>query len=583
MKRPIELLLAGVVALWCTSPAYPQPLPEGNSGIPAKQAVFAKKFIVATANPLATEAGYRILRQGGSAVDAAIAAQLVLNLVEPQSSGIGGGAFILHYAAKERKLSAYDGRETAPAAARPDRFLAGDGKPMKFYDAVVGGKSVGVPGTLRVLELAYRKHGRLPWATLFEPAIRLAEHGFKVSPRLNTLLSKDRYLPQQPGARDYFYDADGSARAVGHVLKNPQFGAVLRRVAREGVAAFYEGEIAQDIVDTVRNAANPGDITVEDLAGYRAKERKPVCGPYRAYRICGMPSPSSGGMTVLQMLTMLERFEMDKIDPGSAMAAHLFAEAGKLAYADRGRYMGDSDFVAVPERALIDRDYLTRRSRLISPDKAMTKGVAGEPDGMKLSGLGEDAALDLPSTSHLVAVDRRGNAVSMTTTIEAEFGSRLMVRGFLLNNELTDFSFAPAQDGKPVANRVEAGKRPRSSMAPTIVFDREGKVHLLIGSPGGSAIINYVAKTLIGVLDWGLDVQQAIALPNMGSRNIGGATELEEASNAAALAEALQAMGHKVKVIDLPSGLHGVQRVSGQRAGWVGGADPRREGIVRGD
>jgi gamma-glutamyltranspeptidase/glutathione hydrolase len=404
-----------------------------------------------------------------------------------------------------------------------------------------------------------------------------------VSPRLNSLLAKDRYLPQQPSAREYFYDADGGARAVGHVLKNPQFGAVLRRVAREGVAAFYEGKIAQDIVDTVRNASNPGDITVEDIAGYRAKERKPVCGPYRAYRICGMPSPSSGGITVLQMLTMLERFEMDKIDPGSAMAAHLFAEAGKLAYADRGRYMGDSDFVAVPERALIDRDYLARRSRLISPERAMVKGVAGEPEGMKLSESGEDTALDLPSTSHLVAVDRRGNAVSMTTTIEAEFGSRLMVHGFLLNNELTDFSFAPEQDGKPVANRVEGGKRPRSSMAPTIVFDKEGKVHLLIGSPGGSAIINYIAKTLIGVLDWGLDVQQAIALPNMGSRNIGGATELENGPKAAALAEALQAMGHQVKVIDLPSGLHGVQRVSGRRAGWVGGADPRREGIVKGD
>jgi gamma-glutamyltranspeptidase/glutathione hydrolase len=583
MNRPIKLLAAGVVALWCISPAYPQPLPEGSSGGAPKQAVFAKKFIVSTANPLATEAGYRILRQGGSAVDAAIAAQLVLNLVEPQSSGIGGGAFILHYAAKPRKLSAYDGRETAPAAARPDRFLAGDGKPMKFYDAVVGGRSVGVPGTLRVLELAHRKHGRLPWAALFQPAIRLADDGFSVSPRLNSLLASDRHLRLQPVARDYFYDADGRARAVGHLLKNPQFGAVLRRVARQGVTAFYEGEIAQDIVDAVRSAANPGDLALEDIAGYRAKQRAPVCGPYRAYRICGMPSPSSGGMTVLQMLTMLERFEMDKIDPGSAMAAHLFAEAGKLAYADRGRYMGDSDFVAVPERALIDRDYLARRSRLISPDRAMAKGVAGAPDGIKLSGWGEDTAPDLPSTSHLVAIDRRGNAVSLTTTIEAEFGSRLMVRGFLLNNELTDFSFAPEQDGKPVANRVEGGKRPRSSMAPTIVFDREGKIYLLIGSPGGSAIINYVAKTLIGVLDWGLDVQQAIALPNMGSRNIGGATELEKGPKAAALADALRAMGHQVKVIDLPSGLHGVQRVSGQRAGWIGGADPRREGIAKGD
>ena len=563
-----------------------QQAPEIATGHAARQAVKTRHFAIAAANPLATRAGYDIIKRGGNAVDAAIAVQMVLNLVEPQSSGIGGGAFILHYDARARKLAAYDGRETAPSAARPDRFIGPDGKPMQFYDAVVGGKSVGVPGTLRVLEMAHRRHGKLKWAMLFAPAIQLAESGFAVSPRLAASIAADKFLTRQEAVRRYFHNADGSPLKAGQVLKNPDFAAVLRRVAKEGADAFYKGEIARDIVAAVRNAPNnPGDLTETDIAGYQAKRREPVCGNYRVHRVCGFPLPSSGGMTVLQILGMLEHFDMSASKPagGAAtlMGVHLFAEAGKLAYADRGLYMADPDFVKAPVAGLLDKAYLAGRAALIRHSGAMAGAAKpGVPKAMKTATLGTDNALELPSTSHIAIVDRRGNALSMTTTIEDAFGSRLMVRGFLLNNELTDFSFAAEENGRPVANRVEAGKRPRSSMAPVIVFDRAGRVQLVAGSPGGSAIINYVAKTLVGVLDWGLDVQQAISLPNFGSRNFGGATELERYTGIASLEEGLKLLGHNVRVIELTSGLQGIQRSPG---GWVGGADPRREGIVLGD
>jgi gamma-glutamyltranspeptidase / glutathione hydrolase len=556
--------------------------PERPSGWTAKQAVSAKHEMIATANPLATAAGYRILKQGGSAADAAVAAQLVLNLVEPQSSGIGGGAFIVHHQGSTGRVAAYDGRETAPAAATPERFLDQDGAPMKFFDAIVGGKSVGVPGTLRVLELAHKKHGKLPWATLFAPAIELAERGFPVSARLNGLLTAEKALTRDPVANAYFYQADGTPRPVGYLLKNPEFAATLKRIAAVGPDAFYRGDIARDIVAKIRShPTNPGDMTETDLANYKAKERAAVCGPYRSYRVCGMPPPSSGGMTVLQILGMLERFDLPRLEPGSFYAVHLFAEAGSLAYADRGRYIADPDFVKVPA-GLLDGDYLNARSALIRPDRTLGRAMPGDPrttPGQQEVPWADDASPEFPSTSHLSIVDRYGNALAMTTTIEDGFGSRQMVRGFLLNNELTDFSLAPMNGGKPVANRVEAGKRPRSAMSPTIVYDRAGHVHAIVGSPGGSSIINYVAKTLVGILDWKLDPQQAIDLPNVGSHNF-GYVELEKGTAAVALEPKLRALGHEVRVINHTSG---VQAIARTRTGWVGGADSRREGTVLGD
>ena len=574
------------VAVFCcliASIAIAQPVaPERPSGWTPKQAVTAKREMIGTANPLATEAGNAMLRRGGSTVDAAVAAQMVLNLVEPQSSGIGGGAFIVHHDGRSKTLAAYDGRETAPSAATPERFLDKGGAPLGFTDAVVGGRSVGVPGTLRVLRLAHNKHGRLPWAALFEPAIALAERGFPVSARLHDALANEKALARDPVASAYFYRSDGSPHPVGGILKNPDFAATLKRIAVEGPDAFYRGEIAREIVAKVRShPVNPGDITEADLAGYKAKVRAPVCGWYREYRVCGMPPPSSGATTVLQMLGILERFDMRRIDHGSLFAVHLFAEAGKLAYADRGRFLADPDFVNIPD-GLLDEGYLRERSGLIDPQRALGTATAGDP-GKRLAtrkvAWADDNSIEFPSTSHISVVDRYGNALAMTTTIEDGFGSRQMVRGFLLNNELTDFSFAPVTDGKPVANRVEGRKRPRSSMAPTIVYDRAGRVHAVVGSPGGSAIINYVAKTLIGMLDWKLDPQQAIDLPNFGSRNF-GYVELETGTAIAALEPKLRALGHDVRVIDHTSGLQAIAR---NRGGWIGGADPRREGTVLGD
>jgi gamma-glutamyltranspeptidase/glutathione hydrolase len=556
--------------------------PEFPSGWTPKKAVTAARAMIATANPLATEAGFRILKQGGTATDAAIAAQMVLNLVEPQSSGIGGGAFIVHYQKQGNRVEALDGRETAPAAATPSRFLDASGHPFKFVDAVVGGRSVGVPGTLRMLELAHQRHGRLKWSRLFLPAIGLAERGWPMSPRLFGALANERNLAKDPIAKAYFYRDDGTPHPVGTLLRNPEFAATLKRIASEGPDAFYKGEIARDIVAKVRtHPTNPGDVTEADLAGYRAKVRAPVCGPYRVYRICGMPPPSSGGYAVLQMLGMLERFDLSRIEPASFQAVHLFAQAGTLAFADRNRYVADPEFVPLPD-GLLDPDYLHERSAAIRPERAFDRAEAGDPhlrSRARNVALADDRSLEFPSTSHLSIVDRYGNALAMTTTIEDLFGSRQMVRGFLLNNELTDFSMVPAEDGKPVANRVEANKRPRSAMAPTIVFDRQGHVHAVVGSPGGSAIINYVAKTLIGMLDWKLDPQAAIDLPNFGSRNF-GFVELEKGSTAAALEPKLRALGHDVRVIDHNSGLQAIART---KHGWIGGADPRREGIVLGD
>ncbi len=556
----------------------------GGSGLPTLAAsgpreTFAEQQIVAAAHPLAVEAGREILRAGGSAADAAIAVQAVLTLVEPQSSGIGGGGFLLHYDERARLLESYDGRETAPASARPDMFLGPDGEPLKFYDAVVGGLSVGVPGVLRMLEQAHREHGKLPWAQLFAPAIKLAEDGFPVSPRLAESIAEDEYLGKMPVSGRYFYAADGKPLAAGAQLRNPALAEALRAIADGGADAFYSGKIAEDIVAAVNNAQpRAGGMTLADLAGYQPMKRAVPCGTYRVYKVCGMGPPSSGGITVLQILGMLRRFDMANEDPLSVAAAHRFAEASRLAYADRDRFLGDPDFVKMPLAGMIDPDYLADRSELIHDDRASPNALPGNPPGDATIGASQHQFEPI-STSHMVIVDRDGNIVTFTTTVENAFGSRLMVDGFILNNQLTDFSFRPSIDGRPVANRVAAGKRPRSSMAPVIVFDRAtGAPVYALGSPGGANIIDYVAEALVALLDWNLSPAEAAALPHVINRN--GPTLLEEGRGLESLGAALTAMGDTVKFQPIDSGLNIV--ALGEN-GMVGASDPRREGVALGD
>jgi gamma-glutamyltranspeptidase/glutathione hydrolase len=569
---------AAVGVFLAASSLWAQPAPEPATPLARKQLVTSQRFMVVAAHPLAARAGYDAIRRGGSAVDAAIATELVLNLVEPQSSGIGGGGFLLHYAARDAKLEAYDGRETAPASATPERFLGADGRPLDWPAAVISGKSVGVPGLLRLLEFAHRRHGKLPWAKLFEPAIKLAQEGFPVSPRLSALIAADRFLPLDSNARRYFYLPDGKARPAGTLLKNPEFAAVLKRVAAGGADAFYRGGISRYIAGAVRShKRTPGDLAEADLAAYSAKQREPLCGAYRRWKVCGMPPPSSGGFAVLQILKILERFDLRALKPDSVEAVHLFAEAGRLAYADRNLYIADPDFVRAPLAALLESPYLASRAKLIAPGHSMGRARAGNPAGVA-AGYGIAEPLELPATSHVSIVDAEGNAVALTASIEAAFGNRQMVRGFFLNNELTDFSWAPEEDGKPVANRVEAKKRPRSSMAPTMVFDKKGKLSMVIGSPGGHSIINYVALTLVNVLDWNMDIQKAIDAPRTGSRN--GPTEIEQGTKLERLAPELERMGHSVRIRAEASGLHGIVRTT---TGWAGGTDPRREGVALGD
>ncbi len=599
MKTRFALLAAAALLSACAAAPsnfsdQPALLPEAPSGYTDKPGWAATRFAVAAANPLATDAGYRVLKAGGSAVDAAVAVQMVLALVEPQSSGIGGGAFLLHYNGKD--VEAFDGRETAPAAADEKLFLGADGKPLAFYDAVVGGRSVGVPGTVRMLEMAHRQYGKLPWARLFEPAIALAEGGFKVSPRLNTLVKADAHLKKDPVAAAYFFKPGGDARDVGSRLRNPELAAVLRRIAAEGSKALYEGEVAQAIVDKVRrHPGNPGKMTLADLAGYQPKKRTPVCYDYAAkgkdYRICGFPPPSSGAIAIGQILGILNQAGADAIPlenglPG-ARWLHLYMEASRLAFADRNQYLGDPDFVQPPAgswMSLLEPTYLAERARLIGP-QSMKVAQPGVPGTLKAS---YAPSLEQPEygTSHISIVDAYGNAIAMTTTIEDQFGARQMVSvkggpgGFLLNNELTDFSFAPADaQGKPIANRVQPGKRPRSSMAPTLVFDKAtGQLVMSGGSPGGALIIHFTAKTVYGMLNWGLNAQQAIDLPNFGSLN--GPSLLEEKRFPAATVDALRARGAQVHEQAMTSGLQAIQKTP---SGFFGGADPRREGVVRGD
>ncbi|MCZ6837934.1 MAG: gamma-glutamyltransferase [Alphaproteobacteria bacterium] len=579
--RWIAGFLVCLLAIFST-PAVGQNLqPEDGTGRQRHDLARAERHMVAAAHPEAVAAGLEMLRAGGSAADAAVAVQLVLNLVEPQSSGIGGGAFLLYHDGVSKQLTAFDGRETAPAAATGKLFVNSDGTPMKFFDAVVGGRSVGTPGTVALLASVHESHGRLPWKRLFAPAIALAENGFTVTPRLEGLLQGrrgERLRTYAPAAR-YFFPGSELLKAE-MLVTNKSFAETLRAIAVEGPSAFYAGALARDIVATVRGVTgNPGLLVETDLAAYRVIKRVPICHPYRGHRVCGMGPPSSGALTVGQILGILEHFDLASLGPDSFDSWHLIAEASKLAFADRARYMADADFVPVPVEGLLDRAYLAARARQISRDHAMPTPVsAGEPPRRKGQLQAPDASQGRPGTSHISIIDSDGNAVSMTTTIEGAFGSQLMVRGFLLNNELTDFSFSPTRNGRPIANRVEPGKRPRSSMAPTMVFDGAGNLELIIGSPGGSAIIGYVAQTLIAVLDWGLDIQAAIDLAHVVNRN--GATDIEAGTNAARLQAALASRGHDVRIRDLNSGLHGIAVT---KDGLRGGADPRREGVARGD
>jgi gamma-glutamyltranspeptidase/glutathione hydrolase len=595
-RRLCALGLAGLVGCAGPQPATAPaaaPQPEAASGLRSNPGWTSRSHAVAAANPLAVEAGHHMLKAGGSAIDAAVAVQMVLTLVEPQSSGIGGGAFLLYF--DGRAVEAFDGRETAPAAAREDLFLGVDRKPLPFHEAVVGGRSVGVPGAVRMLEMAHRQHGKLPWSRLFEPAIALAENGFRVSPRLHVQLRGEQHLKKDPVAAAYFYDPDGSPRAVGTVLRNPELARVLRRIAAEGSRALHEGDIAQAIVDKVRShPTNPGGLGLQDLAAYQPKKREAIChdhaAPPRQYRICGFPPPGSGAIAIGQILGILAQTPAARLplDPGGLPSAewlHVYSEASRLAFADRAQYLADPDFVQAPAAgwaSLLEPSYLAARARLVGPAR-MNDVQPGRPAGAPVA---HAPMPDQPErgTSHISIVDAAGHAVAMTTTIEDQFGSRQMVRGFLLNNQLTDFSFTPADaQGRPVANRVQPGKRPRSSMAPTLVFDKaSGGLVMSAGSPGGASIIHYTAKALHGVLNWGLLPQQAVDMPNFA--NVGGPTALEQGRFPAATLQALRARGGEVREQDLTSGLHVLARGTAHgEVVWFGGADPRREGTVMGD
>ncbi len=546
-----------------------------SDSVPVK----ASKFMAATANPYATEAALEILREGGSAVDAAIAVQMVLTLVEPQSSGIGGGGFMLHFDSLTGETVAYDGREKAPASTSETMFLRANGEPMGWYEAVVGGLSVGVPGVVRMLEMAHQDHGKLPWDRLFQPAIDLARAGFPVSDRMNYLSAADTYLKTFESTAQYFFDAAGAPHPVGTIVKNPELAQTLEMIAGGGADAFYTGPLAETITQTVQNAPlNPTMMTTADMAAYTAVRRQAVCSPYRSYIVCGMPPPSSGGITTLQILGILESFPMPHLRPGSMLSSHLIAEASRLAFADRNHYLADSDVTPHPD-GMIDPGYLRDRAKLIKMVEATPNAQPGNPGGIQETHLAPDSADKGLSTTHFSIVDGDGNVVSMTSSIETQFGSRLMTSGFLLNNQLTDFAWIPKKDGKPVANRPEAGKRPRSSMSPTLVFDHDGRFVMAVGSPGGSSIIGYVTKTLIATLDWKLNIQQAIDLPHVLNKN--GATRIEAGTPMETLKPVLDGMGHEVEMREMTSGLQGI---------WItpdgtleGGVDPRREGVAAGD
>nr|WP_231894430.1 gamma-glutamyltransferase [Vibrio tritonius] len=553
--------------------------PEQSTGTEHKSLVTSKHWMVNAANPHASEVGAQILREGGNAIDAMVSMQLMLGLVEPQSSGIGGGAFMVYWDAKQQKLTSFDGRETAPLDAKPSLFLDEKGEPLKFYDAVVGGRSVGTPGVVKLLWETHQRYGKLPWEKLIEPIAKVAENGFKISPRLAQLIAGDQEkLSRYPDTRRYFFNADGSPKTEGTLLKNPEYAATLKAIAKGGADAFYHGKIAQDIVEHVQTAqGNPGVLSQKDFDTYQVKQREPVCTGYESYDICGMGPPTSGGMTVGQIVAMTQYFDLPKWGPNDARSWQVIADASRLAFADRDQYIADEDYVPVPKEGLLNRDYLKQRAELIQPGKALTKVEPGKPQWQQAQVRSPDESIELPCTSHFNIIDRDGNVVSMTTSVENVFGSRLMVHGFILNNELTDFSFRSQVDGKPVANRVEPGKRPRSSMSPMIIL-QDNKPYMAIGSPGGSRIIGYVAESLIAHLAWGMDIQQAVSLPHILNRF--GQMEIEKGTSAEKWVSQFEAQGYDVKVQDLNSGLHAI-RVTDH--GLEGAADPRREGISIGE
>ncbi len=536
-RLPLRLLLVAALALLALCPAVRA----------------APQTMVAAANPMAVEAGLDVLRRGGTAMDAAVAVQMALGVVEPQASGIGGGGFLLHYDGATGAIEVYDGREMAPAGATPGMFL-GDGKPLPYLEAVISGVSVGVPGALAMLELAHKEHGKLAWRELFPTAIALAQDGFAASPRLAGWLERMLTPRTDRGIRAVYYNADGSPKKRGERVVNTALADTMRLIAEQGARVLYEGPIAAEIVEHVRDHARPGTMALSDLANYRPIKREPLCGPYRIWIVCGMPPPSSGGLAILQVLGLLEPFEIWRDRPDDARALHLIAEASRLAFADRDRYVGDPAFVLVPVAGLLSPAYIAERRKSISLDRSMGPVGPGVPRGYVERG-----------TSHMSIVDRWGNAVSFTTTIEAPFGAHIMVRGFLLNNELTDFSARPDFDGRPVANRVEPGKRPRSSMSPTFILDQDRKLVAAIGSAGGARIIGDTLQAILGLLDWNLSAQDAVALPRV--LNLNGATELEQGTAAAGRADALRALGHQVQVRRHEGGLAGFPPFRGRLAG----------------
>ena len=571
--------------------------PEIASSVKRNTDVITQRTAVASANPLASQTGLDILQAGGSAVDAAIAVQMVLGLVEPQSSGMGGGAFLLHShgAGPTRRMQAFDGRETAPALADESLLLNAQGQPLPFFEAVVGGRSVGTPGVLKMLAKAHQQHGKLPWPRLFDPAIKLAKNGFTISPRLHASLLADAYLKLDPSARTYFYQADGAPYPVGHVLRNPELAEVLQRIAKEGVDAFYKGDVAQAIVDKVQqHPKNPGRLSSQDLVQYQAKEREVLCFDHlvrtSVFEICGFPPPSSGAIAIGQILGLLQYAPiLFKAPVQGALDAdwlHDYAQASRLAFADRAQYVADPDFVKAPLgdwRSLLDPAYLKVRAQLMGPT-SLKQAPAGIPQGAQKSAYAPMPDQAEFGTSHISIVDAYGNALAMTTTIENAFGARQMVRGFLLNNQLTDFSFMPRDlQGRPIANRVQANKRPRSSMSPTLVFDKNtGELLMSTGSPGGEMIIHFTTKTLIGVLHWGMTPQQAIDLPNFGA--LGDPMVIEEKRFSADTLQSLRARGGEVRELALTSGIQATAKLPKQQApkNWISGTDPRREGAVLG-
>ncbi|CAM4215051.1 gamma-glutamyltransferase [Vibrio agarivorans] len=579
-KLTLSIICTAMVS--CAVNANPQTsdsvAPESTTQVTEKQAVTAKEFMVVAAHPEAVKAGYDVLKRGGTAVDAMVTVQTVLGLVEPQSSGIGGGGFVVYYDATADHLTTFDGRETAPLSATPELFLDDHGQPLKFFDAVVGGRSVATPGTVMLMASMHERYGKQAWSELFAPAIELANNGFVVSQRMAASIERDKsYLSRYPATKNYFMDENGDPLKEGHLLINAAYANTLEVIATDGQEAFYHGQIAKDIVNTVTAVKdNPGKLSLNDFATYKVVERDVVCSPYRQFDICGMGPPSSGALTVSQILGMVEHFDMASLGPKSAEAWQIIGDASRLAFADRGRYIADTDYVPMPQ-GLLEKSYLTQRADLIKPGQALKQVEPGKPSWDKPVEQADDQSIELPSTTHIVIADKYGNVLSMTSTVENGFGSRLMSNGFILNNELTDFSFATHQDGYPIANRVEPGKRPRSSMAPTIVM-KAGKPYMAVGSPGGSQIIGYVTKTLIAHLDWQLNIQDAIDYPNMVNRF--GQFDIEQGSAAETMESELKKLGYDVNKRDLNSGLHGIVFTDEY---MIGGADPRREGIVMGE